>query len=331
MAILITILIALAFYARRRAALFAAEPDNRLQFEDTPPAEIFALDLRQDGTWSGDGAYVDAIDPHHGRSLLVRLRPLGVGVVVLITAGAIYERVGEWGDRRRFPQVGQSVDIGGRSLNIDCAGAGTPAVVFESGFGTPGLEWVPLQREVSRVTRTCWYDRAGLGWSDSAPHINTSYAGARDLHALLRAAGISPPFVFVGHSIGGLRVRAYEELYPREVAGMLLVDAPQDAANSEVPELARRMLVRAIQSFGAVGVFRLVMPETNTVDEMLRYQPKAIASLWNEVFEPSSGYGTRGAESSSPMEVSTGGLPVYQSAESISGGVRRIIAVVNHR
>jgi hypothetical protein len=58
--VFLAVLTATAVWARRRSAEFANSPANRLQFDDVPPADVFALDLRPDGEWSGDEAYVDA-------------------------------------------------------------------------------------------------------------------------------------------------------------------------------------------------------------------------------------------------------------------------------
>src|SRR6186997_2242211 len=65
-----------------------------------------------------------------------------------------------------YEQIGRSVDIGGRSLNIFCTGEGGPTVVFISGATAPGYVWTPSQRGVAAFTRACWYDRATIGWSD---------------------------------------------------------------------------------------------------------------------------------------------------------------------
>ena len=130
-AVLLAVLSVYAVWARRRSAEFANSPANWLQFEDLPPAEVFALDLRPDGDWSIDDAYVDSIDPNAGRSLSTRLRPFGVGLLIAIMAGFVYERVGEWQDHLRYPRVGRPVNIGGRTLNIFCSGEGSPAVVYD--------------------------------------------------------------------------------------------------------------------------------------------------------------------------------------------------------
>src|SRR5271155_5049562 len=121
-----------------------------------------------------------------------------LALAILIAAGIGYEQVERRRDRARFPQVGRSVDIGGRSLNIYCSGEGAPAVVLESDALTPGFAWVAVQRELAKFTRACWYDRAGYGWSDPAPAPHSSSASAHDLHVLLKAAGVAPPYVLAG-------------------------------------------------------------------------------------------------------------------------------------
>src|SRR5579862_6591004 len=117
------------------------------------------------------------------------LAALALTFAVVIALGIGYEQVERQRDRQRFPQIGQSVDIGGRALNIYCSGEGSPAVILESDALTPGFGWMLIQKEIARLTRACWYDRAGYGWSDPAPAPHTSKVNAADLHELLRGAG----------------------------------------------------------------------------------------------------------------------------------------------
>ena len=93
------------------------------------------------------------------------LKVISAGIVVLILSGIIYEQTGERQDRRRYPQIGRSVNIGARALNIFCSGEGGPSVVFDTYGHMSGYSWSAVQREVSKFTRACWYDRAGVGWS----------------------------------------------------------------------------------------------------------------------------------------------------------------------
>jgi pimeloyl-ACP methyl ester carboxylesterase len=126
------------------------------------------------------------------------------------------------------PPPGRLVDIGGRRLHINCTGQGSPTVVFENGAGGFSVDWALVQPAIARATRACSYDRARHAWSDPSPVAETPGSVARDLHALLAAAGERPPYVLVGHSMGGIYARIYERRYPSEVAGMVLVDASHE-------------------------------------------------------------------------------------------------------
>jgi hypothetical protein len=95
--------------------------------------------------------------------------------VLALLGGFTYEQVGRAGDASQLPpRVGQAVDIGGRTLNLYCSGQGTPTVILEGGGNSPGYELASLQSKIAGSTRACWYDRAGVGWSDppSSPRTN---------------------------------------------------------------------------------------------------------------------------------------------------------------
>jgi len=119
---------------------------------------------------------------------------------------------------------GALVDIGGRRLHIHCTGSGSPAVILEAGAGSFAIDWNLVQPGIARGARVCSYDRAGLGWSDRSPKSGQAAAIVDDLHSALAAAGVKPPYVMVGASMGGIYVRLFDLTYPGEVAGMVLVD-----------------------------------------------------------------------------------------------------------
>src|SRR5262245_8132267 len=117
------------------------------------------------------------------------------------------------------PEFADRVDIGGRDLFLHCTGEGSPAVILEAGFGDTSGIWDKVQPEVARTTRVCSYDRAGLGQSDPPPtEVRTFEEVVADLHTLLTTAGVPPPYVLVGNSIGGLFIRLYAGTYPEETA-----------------------------------------------------------------------------------------------------------------
>jgi pimeloyl-ACP methyl ester carboxylesterase len=176
-----------------------------------------------------------ALSPSWFRRILVGLL---LFALVLAAAGFLYENISEARDRRFNPMPGKLIDVGGSAMHLYCVGVGVPTVILESGLGDSYISWRKVQPEIAKFTRVCSYDRAGLGYSDSTSQPRTSNVIAGQLHTLLHNAGIAPPYVLVGHSMGGYDVRLYASLYRNELAGMVLVDASHpDQENRFPPEL----------------------------------------------------------------------------------------------
>lgn len=112
----------------------------------------------------------------------------------------------------------------GRNLNVYCKGTGSPTVMLESGIGGSAYDWWAVQDKISKLSRVCAYDRAGLGRSSPGPLPRDTKAEVADLEALLKASGIRAPYVLVGHSMGGYNVRLFAFRHPADVAGLVLVD-----------------------------------------------------------------------------------------------------------
>jgi pimeloyl-ACP methyl ester carboxylesterase len=135
--------------------------------------------------------------------------------------------------------VDEMVDVGGHSLHIYCMGEGSPPVVIDVGFGDSYTNWRAIQEEVAQDMRVCTYERAGYGQSDPGPEPRHGQQVAGELKMLLENAGIEGPYVLVGHSLGGLNVQVFVDLYPDLVAGAVLLDpAPLGFITGErFPEL----------------------------------------------------------------------------------------------
>lgn len=161
--------------------------------------------------------------------------------LVLALVGMIYENISEARDRRFNPEDGRRYDVGEFKMHMDCKGEGSPTVILESGLGDTYVSWRKVQPQIAKFTRVCSYDRAGLGYSDSSSQPRTSKVIAGELHTLLKAAGIAPPYVLVGHSMGGFDVRLYASLYPSEVTGMVLVDASHPDQDNRFPSELKNM------------------------------------------------------------------------------------------
>ena len=185
-------------------------------------------------------------------------------LALLLAAGYVYQRQTTAADFKQFPAPGQRVDVGGFSLHIYCTGEGSPTVVVDAGNGDFSVGWSGIQPEVAKSTRICTYDRAGYGWSDPSPSPRTAKVMAEELHALLVNAGIEPPYVLVGHSLGGYNVRMFADLYPDEVAGMVLVDSAHEDQLKRLPpeyvslEASKGIILSVMQFMARFGILRML-------------------------------------------------------------------------
>ncbi|MDR7133075.1 pimeloyl-ACP methyl ester carboxylesterase [Lysobacter niastensis] len=128
-----------------------------------------------------------------------------------------------------YAEPARLVEIGGgRRLNLRCSGPQSPTrtVLLEAGFGGDSMAWARVQPLLAAQLRVCSYDRAGYGFSDGGPLPRSVEAETADLHALVHAAQLSLPMVIVGHSLGSNIARRYDQRYPDDVAGLVLIDPP---------------------------------------------------------------------------------------------------------
>ena len=164
--------------------------------------------------------------------LYLTLRVLAVSIAVIglcALSGATYQHFFNMSDLKRYPPPGQLIDIGGRRLHLLCAGKiSDHTVIIEAGSGNDVTLWQGILGRVSRFTRVCAYDRAGLGWSDSVSGSRSFDDRATNLHSLLQHADIAGPYILVGHSYGGYVVRRFAAAYPQSVSGIVLIDSPDE-------------------------------------------------------------------------------------------------------
>ena len=122
-----------------------------------------------------------------------------------------------------------------RSFGLENRKPGDPVLLFESGLGTPGDNYEVLFNNLSKSTSGIAYDRNGIGASEADPLIRTDADVVKRLHAFLDSLHIAPPYLLVGHSIGGPLARLYTANYPQEVAGLVLID-PTDYMLTEAED-----------------------------------------------------------------------------------------------
>ena len=228
----------------------------------------------------------------HRRGLGLALALTGALIVVAPPAGAAdvtRAAAGQASSAQARDFAGRVELPGGRRLYLECRGQGRPTVILVSGYPNrgdvwsqldPGVRGPPVLAGVSRYSRVCAYDRPNtvtpvgdalaFSRSDPVPQPRTGAALVAELHALLRAARVPGPYVLVGHSLGGLIARLYASTYPRQVAGLVPVDATYELLRELLsPEQwAAVARITLEPSFGVEPPVELVDLDAS-VDEML--------------------------------------------------------------
>jgi pimeloyl-ACP methyl ester carboxylesterase len=209
-------------------------------------------------------------------------------ILVLASAGTIYQTAASEADKRNFPPPGHLIDVGGFKMHIYCMGEGSPTVVLETLAGGTSSYWGWVQPEVAQTTRVCVYDRAGRGWSEPDADPITLERTVRNLHTLLTNARIDGPYVLVGHSIGGIYVRQFAADYPDEVLGIALVDSAHPEQFERYPELLKGnetyMQISAIfPTVARFGINRLYFASGGEFDfgGLTEPQKSELKALWS--------------------------------------------------
>ncbi len=193
------------------------------------------------------------------------MRRLLQWMAIMLVTGAALQRIAAQRDTGRYPAPGRLVDTGGRRLHLLGMGEDRPgpAVILCAGLSGSSLEWEAVQRGIADYAPVYAYDRAGVGWSDPGdPYRRTGLHEIGALRSVLRRAGVEPPYVLVGHSIGGLHARLYASCYPREVAGMVLVDSLHERLFDSLPDVVwqreqtRRRALKLMPLLARFGVVR---------------------------------------------------------------------------
>ncbi len=187
-------------------------------------------------------------------SSFLRAGSLLLGVVLAAAAvAASIHAFASRSDQAAYPAPGRMIQVGEHRLHIDCRGTGSPVVVLESGAGCSSIRWRRVHERLAARTTVCAYDRAGLGWSEAGPmprHLNQLVSEAE---TLLERSGQVGPFVWVGHSLGGLNARLFQARNPERVAGLVLVDATHEEQWHQFPDAVDEMLQANLQLLGAMS------------------------------------------------------------------------------
>ena len=196
------------------------------------------------------------------RFKLIVITLLGLLAVALVASWLI-EQMAEARDRRRFPPTGRLVQVGPTQLHAWFTGTNRagPTVVFESGLSATLDCWRHVAPTVAEFAPVVVYERAGVGWSEASPQPHDAIQTSAQLQQLLRELGAQPPFVLVGHSMGGLYVLGHAMQFPDAVAGAVLVDAshPEQSKQSDPAQSGMVKEVRFAAATAPFGLARLLL------------------------------------------------------------------------
>lgn len=241
-------------------------------------------------------------------------------LVLVPASGIVFQRLATLFESRRFQPPGRLYQVNGSAMHLNCAGSGSPTVVLESGLLHDSRDWLLVEPAVASFARVCSYDRAGYGWSEYRSGPRDAVAISGELAALLADAGEKPPFLLVGHSLGGIFARQFALRHPGSVAGMVFVDSSHEQQLAHFPPPGNSIL-RSQQYFrkafvaSEFGVPRLqhacgldaIRPELQAEAIYIECQPTPWLTALHEieVFASPPAMPARGSFGSMPIEVLT--------------------------
>lgn len=164
-------------------------------------------------------------------------------------------------------------------------------MVIETGLGDFSSDWILVQERVEKFTRVCTYDRAGYAWSDAGPMPRTYAQINFELRKALRKSGEHRPFVMAGHSYGGGVARSFALAYPKDTAGLVLIDSvaedqriPMGRQAARIADFARGRAIPTPRKAIAAGLAKEARVIKDRVDAPLDRLPvrEQRMHLWAE-------------------------------------------------
>ncbi|MBX7067430.1 MAG: alpha/beta hydrolase [Parachlamydiales bacterium] len=187
-------------------------------------------------------------------------------------AGLSYQYFATRRDQGLYPPPGELVDVDGTKLHIQCRGEGKPTIIVETGIWDFSQSWEIVQSEIAKTMQIVTYDRAGYGWSEKGKQPRTFEQMVKELKILLEKKGIHPPYIFVGHSLGGAIARYFQSQYPEEVAGMIFVDAVHKEAPAFSPIF--KVVSKAFSFLAYFGLLKLLFKFSPPISSNPQWTPE---------------------------------------------------------
>lgn len=203
----------------------------------------------------------------------------------ILIIGFLYEKIGEYEDAKKFPPVGEMVEVNNHKINVFSKGEGDATVVFFSGFRGPSsyADFYPLYNEISNYARVVTYDRPGNGWSEITDKPRDVDSIVKEMHEALEKSGQKAPYILVGHSYASLQTIRFAQIYKNEVSGIVLIDGvnPEFYAQNgaEIPKSTEY----TYKFLKYTGIARFILYHTNYLSKETNLLPDDFKNLYKSM------------------------------------------------
>ena len=220
---------------------------------------------------------------------------IGAAAILLLAllTGLTYEQWSRQSVAKAFPPPGTLVEVNGKFSHLQCSGEGSPTIILEAGLDNAGSQvWETIRPALDQLSRVCAYDRAGIMWSDRRERPRDAEKIVEELHDLLAVAAEPPPYVMVGHSLGGPLIRVFAHRFRDEVVGLIFVDSSHPEQNERLPPeflAAREVPLSLLRGITAFGIMRLNSPAPSSAlpeevgQATIGYLPQSMEGVTDEM------------------------------------------------
>ena len=223
----------------------------------------------------------------------MRKRLVYIIVVSILLVGVIYQSIGTYNQADQLGRVGSLIEVDGINMHLYTNGTGELPVVFASDIGQtmPYVDTYKLHSQLANNTMVAVYDKPGYGWSDytSAPRdIDTI---VNEIHTLIDQSDLPKPFIYVAHAMGSFEALRYAQLYPEDVAGVVLIDGASPTFGAEFNNImiVESFMINAARNVGLLRLAQntdyvkgLLCPNLNLPDHLILLSKGInLEKIWN--------------------------------------------------
>jgi pimeloyl-ACP methyl ester carboxylesterase len=202
----------------------------------------------------------------------------GMIVLILIILGGFIEWINLRLEKRKYIPTGDFVEIHGKKMHIVIKGDGRDTIVLVPGLAThsPYVNFQPLWSRLSIDNTVIIPERFGYGFSELSKDDRTIQNIINEMNIALKQSNRKPPYTLVGHSMGGSICIAYAQAYPKEVANIVMLDAPVPSVyvSEKLPNDVWGYIVPILKH---TGLFRLL-----TLSEKVMQSLRSVSNEYKE-------------------------------------------------